>query len=627
MAYPKEVKLSEERENALKMWLNLNITNHRQERSAWVDDLMSWQRDYWAKPTTTVQTFPFHGAANIIIPITGIVYEAVHAKNVTRIFNSLDQLVSLKFFDANWSPFDRDIEKFLDWQILDQMEYKKNLESSLSELELYGTGVMKDGYVRMVKNIMVNGKKVETIQYQGPILKPIPLANFLMPFDSQDPQTAPWCGEEHRNNQFEVRQAEQSGLFRPGTYAKLNTYYTPINSTNLSSNQFVQQTEQLANQVPAWPSRIGWYEIYCAFVEMNEEGKEKGDPIEMVCLYHYDSNTLMSARYLWTEDGRRPYHIGNFIKIPNRWAGKGIAKQQEQFQREITMQHRQRLDAGTIANANMLKVKKLSGISSNEPVFPGKLWFVDEMEDIEPIQFSGTYPAAANNEQQTLYYSQMYSGIHDGTLGMPQVGTPATATSDVARMQEGATKHDYTYHNILDWITSQIKATICNVAYFGASDPRYYSLIPNGDIVEQFFRQPVDLLKSGIFCKISAAAQSDNKLLDRNNWQMLSQIFTQYYQGNMQTAMMIDPKLGMAIGLHSIYASTIAMKKMLESFDIPQSEKLTLEALINGLIPQPESPTGNLGGTQGIPTQQTLSIPASTSQVSEGGSAAQVIEG
>lgn len=597
MAYPKEVYLSPEREETIKLWLMWQINNHRMERSGFVDDITRYNKDYWAVPNETVRKFPFQGAANIVIPITAIVAEAVHARNMQRLF-SQDQLVNLKFFDPNWSPFDRDIELFLDWQLMNQMKFKAKAESAIWEQELFGTGVIKDGYMRLVRNVIYEENEFEVPVYTGPCIDSVPLANFLMPFSALDPQTAPWCGEEHVTNQYELKQLEQAGLFRPGTYDRLSNYYTMANNLNLSSDKFRQSVEKLQNQQPAWPSRLGWYEIYAGFAPQESDGKQK-KLIEYVFLYHLDSNTLLSIRHNWFYDGRRPYEIGVMQKVANRWLGIGIAKQNEQIQRSITTQHRQRLDAGTIANATMMKVKRLSGISPSEPVYPGKLWFVEDMGDIEPLQFNGTYPTAANNEQQTLYYGQQRSGINDLTLGMNQVGTPGTATSDMARLQEGSHKHDYYHSNILDFLSRVIRNTVGNICQWGTSDPRYFEFRENGDIVRQFFDLPPSLLKSGILAEIRMVSQSDNKLLDRNNWMQLVTIFQQYYANAFQSASLIDTKIAVMVAAQSIKASTEAFEHILNTFDIPNAHKLSLRQLIDGLLPQVGNNDGRALQSQG----------------------------
>jgi len=608
MPYPAEVYLSVDAEQALKNKLIFDITNHRGERSQWVDELRKYQKDYWAKPGEDVKKFPFYGAANIVIPLTAIVTEAVHARIMQRLF-TLDHLVSAKFNDATWSQYDRAIERCLDWQILEQMKLRDRIEDAILECIKLGTCVVKDGYKRLVKSVEIDGNLVETVQYQGPWIEPVPLVNFLMPFTSQDPQTAPWCGEEHASSEYETLLMEKSGLFRAGTFEKLNGFYGTLYSTNLSSESYRQDTDRLEKQVPSWPRRVGWYEIYTAIAfDETEPSKKK----EVVILYHFDSNTILSIRDNWDE-GRRPYEIANYIKVEHRWAGIGVAKQNDQFQAEVTMQHRQRLDAGSLANANMIKVKKLSSISPNEPVFPGKMWFLDEMDEIETFQLGGTYPAASNNEQQTLYYAQQRSGINELTLGMPQAGTPGTATSDMARVQESGIKFDYNYNNIRSLLSRLINNTVGNIARFGLSDTRYYDMVPEGPALYQFFSLPPNLLRSGVICKFEVVGQSANKMLDRQNWQTLQQVFAAYYQNAMGVAQLMgNQQLLFAIGLQSINASTIALKQMLESFDIPNSSKLTLEAMINGLLPALSGQAGGgqmQGGGQEALPQAGVSLP------------------
>jgi len=615
MAYPPEVRLSEEAEQALKNQLIFNITNHRGERSGWIDELREYQKDYWAKPNQTVKKFPFTGAANIVIPLTAIVVEAVHARIMQRLF-SLDHLTAAKFVDGAYAQFDRPIERCIDWQILTQMKFRERIEDAILECIKLGTCVVKDGYKRIVKNVEIDGQIVEAVQYQGPWVEPVPLVNFLMPFTSQDPQTAPWCGEEHADSEYDILLMEKAGLFRTGTYEKLSGYYGAIYSTNLSSEAYRQDTERLENQQPMWPRKVGWYEIYMPIIINEADPSMKK---EVVILYHFDSNTILSIRDNWNE-GRRPYEIGQYIKVEHRWAGIGVSKQNVQFQKEVTMQHRQRLDAGSLANANMIKVKKLSNISPNEPVFPGKMWFVDEMDEIQTFQLGGTYPAASNNEQQTLYYAQQRSGINELTLGMPQVGTPGTATSDMARVQESGIKFDYNYNNIRQLLSKVITNTVANMAQFGISDPRYYDMVPEGPILRDFFSQSPNLLRSGVICTFEVVGQSANKMLDRQNWQTIQQMFTAYYQNALGVAqMMQNPQLMMAVGLQSINASTIAFRAMLESFDIPNPDKLTLASLINGLLP---AISGQAGSGEGAGRPQAIGAPSSipvSPEISGGG--------
>jgi hypothetical protein len=67
--YPKEIELSSEKKDQLKYYLREELVRHYFERQVMIDELKAWQTEYWAKPVTEKRTFPFSGAANLIVPL------------------------------------------------------------------------------------------------------------------------------------------------------------------------------------------------------------------------------------------------------------------------------------------------------------------------------------------------------------------------------------------------------------------------------------------------------------------------------------------------------------------------------------------------------------------------------
>ena len=99
----KLLELTEEQEKKLKSHLDLILTNHDGERQPFIEDLIRYQKDYWAKPVTEKRTFPFTGAASIVIPLTAIAFETVHARTMTQLFG-LRQYVSVKPVNPAFAP-------------------------------------------------------------------------------------------------------------------------------------------------------------------------------------------------------------------------------------------------------------------------------------------------------------------------------------------------------------------------------------------------------------------------------------------------------------------------------------------------------------------------------------------
>jgi hypothetical protein len=576
MPYPRLIKLDIETKQKLISYLNEELPNHRSERGAFIDDLISMQKDYWAKAKGT-RTFPFQKASNIVIPLSAIAFEAIHARVMTTLFG-LKQRVSCKAKTPDFSDVAPRLENFYADE-LERMRFRQGIEPSIMEIGKFGTGVGKAGYCRIVKYGMrdVGGSETEfpVIVKQGAEISSVPLSRFLMPFGEVNPQTARWCGEEHSDTEHEIYLHEEGGLFEKGTYEKLKAHFTMSGSGSaVQGDRFEQSQQESENRVPSWPTRVNWVELWMAW---NVDGDDEGRRHEIVVYYHEDSQTVMGIRYNWHADLRRPYRSGVYFPLEHRWTGIGICKQNEQFQKEITTQHRQRLDNATLANMRMLVISKLSGYGPNEPVFPGKMWFVDDMTTfLESVEMTEIYPSAYNNENQSLSYSQQRTGVNDSTLGMPATGTPGTATSELQRVQEGKKKFDYTFNNIKLYVNDLLVDGACEIQQWGSRSIQFY----DGE-VQQILQLPETLIRDGVILEIKLAGEQENKLIDRQNWTQVASMLQSYYTNMLLLAQQLgNPQLIQAIAQKAIVAATEAMKQIAESFDMKNIDRIVFLEII-----------------------------------------------
>lgn len=631
--YPREIKLDEDTEQRLIRYLEDELSRHYAERGSSIDNLQMWQSDYWAEPSTSEATFPFRGAATIIIPLAAITVEAIHARVMTTMF-ALSQFITAKPTSPKWTEHARPVERFLDHKLLREIGIYKPINSSVLEIIKFGTGVAKCGYEKITKTAvreMSDDKEEEftvTIKNSATV-DSVPFARFLMPFIYQDPQSASWCGEEHEYTPYAMRQMETSGMFAEGTIEKMNAHFNSNPTDNAASGgEFQHNQETLEQREPIWPERLQTVEIWCGFDVDNTEklvvdGMVPRESVsntfdkEIVVHYHRQSRTILSLRYNPYEDLRRPYHTGTYFPVEHRWTGIGVCKQVEQFQKEITTQHRQRIDNATLANCRMLKVSSLSKYGPDEPIFPGKIWFVDNENDVSTFQLGEIYPSAYSNENQSNLYVQQRTGVNEVNLGMPQVGTPGTATSDLARIQEGNKKFDYTYRNIKHFVSEVSRSTVLNIKQFGTRAETYYMNVEGGELVKEFFNEDFQLIKEGLLLEISVAGQQDNKLLDRNNWQQVAQLLTGYYDSMLGLAKAKGDQQMMELIINNgMHAATETMKQILESFDLKNVDRIIVQEALqqNGglkkfaTLGEPEqrspdisAPEGMVSSPNGIP--------------------------
>jgi hypothetical protein len=579
MTYPRLLRLESAVEERLISYLDDELQKHDSERSLMLDEIIAWKNDYWAPPATAAGTFPFDGSCTLTIPTTAIAVETIHSRIITTLF-ALPNFVSAKAVSKAWVNSARPFERYFDHELQHSIKFRNVLEDCVLEQVKLGTTIGKAGYTRTVKYAIKEvapgiEEEVPVVVKQGACADAVALSNFLMPFTAKNAQVAPWVGEQHSKTPYEFMLLEQSGFFAPGTRDKIEKWISVMSQGSNGERRVDAEQDEQLNMKPAWPKIIDWVELWLSF-DVDGSGREK----EIVIHYHRDSHTILAARYNWYDDLHRPYRIGVYFPLEHRWRGIGVCKQNEQFSAEITTQHRQRIDNATMANMRMIKISKLSDYGPNEPIFPGKMWFVDNKDDIDVIQMGEVYPSAYNNEGSSLQYSQQRTGVNDSVLGMPQAGTPGTATAELARVQEGRQKFDYYYSNTRIFTNELLGDIAVNMHQFGPRSISWFNHADGGQEAAQFFTMPAESIREGVLLDIKATGQQQNKIVDRQNWTQIAPLYQQYIMGMMQAAQLTgDQKLMMEIIQTGLRGGTEAMRQILETFDVRDLERFLIPSL------------------------------------------------
>lgn len=580
--WPDMLTLDEETETRLKQFLDHEIFKVNTERSELIRDWEQWQTDYWAKPLTTEKNFPFKKAANIVIPVTAIAVEAVHARLMNTLF-SQEPFYSIRPKHEQWVDKAKPIERWLqeEWENPNSLDGYKFCSESLMELIKLGTGVGKSGYEKLVKKTNVptlDGgiePKYATIK-NGATLDYVPVANFLMRIHETDPQTAQWCGEEHISTWAQLKRMALANRMTPEALENIRAWYGH-RLIDGSGTDYKQHVDELAKTKVVWHEEFQWYEIWVAF-DVDGDGVDE----EIVVDFHRESRTILSIRYNWYEDMRRPYRVGNYFPVEGRLYGIGIGKQNEQFQEEVTTIHRQRLDNATIANMRMFAIKKTSGYGPGEPIFPGKMFFLDNpREDIQPLQLGEIYQSSVVNEEISLRHSERRSGVNEVILGLPHAGTPATATGDLVRQQEGTKKFDLVLKNVRRWYGLLGQDILANFQQYGDQARHWWVEGQDGQWVEEFLSLPELLVTYGAIVEVTVSDTVTNRAVERQEWMQMFQVLSAHYDrainlGGLVVQLGADPNLILSIAGKALSASDEIIKRVLQTFNEPNVERFTL---------------------------------------------------
>lgn len=602
--YPRMLSLSDDVKGRLVMWLQDELSRARLELAPLVEDWKSWQTDYWAKPEQEVKNFPFTRAANIVVPLTAIAVEAVHARLMNTI-HAVKPFWSIRPKNREWLEHAKPVENWLQSEAEDpnSLDVFTTTSHSLMEYVKLGTGILKTTYVREVKkSVRTAGDGTEQTYYatirNGAVIDMVPLANFLSRLEETDPQTAPWVGEKHRFSWAQLKRMALSGRIDPEELEKVKVYVgnasVPGGNGN-PSQDYREHVDGLTGAEPNWYERIEIDEIWCSF-DVDGDGIDE----EIVIEFHEESGTLLSARYNWYADLRRPYRVGQYVVVEKRLFGIGVCKQNEQFQKEATTIRRQRLDNATLGNMQMMVVKKSSGYGPGEKIWPGKMWFVNDVEDIRPLKMHDVYHSTFLNEQQVERDSEKRTGVNEVLLGLPQQGTPGTATGDLARIAEGNKRFDLVLRNVRRWWGLVGQDVLSCYQQWGAAGRYWLTEGPKGALVEQVLQMPQSLVRDGAIISLGVTDSIVNRQVEQQQWMSLFQIISGYYQQRITLAQMLatlqqNPMELMVTATAAGHAADEALKRLLESFNIVDPEALQIEEVKRGLLAQ-QTGGGGPGG-------------------------------
>ncbi|KKL53924.1 hypothetical protein LCGC14_2270550, partial [marine sediment metagenome] len=563
--WPKMLKISTERESVLNLWLSSEVTLIWEDKEDIVNDWKLWQKQYWAQPESTVKNFPFQRAANIVIPLTAIAVEAVHARIMNTIF-SVKPFWSIRPRTSRWVESAKPVEEFLQAEVENEnsLDAYAFCSDSLMELVKLGTGIGKSGYEKTIKKSVRTGtdggnEPFYTVTNNGSTLEYVASANFLMRAGEQDPQIAAIVGEEHAFTWGQMKKMVQSGRMMKDAVEGIRHWAATTESEHSgSASSYVDAIEKLDKFEPRWHDKFRVQELWCSFDIDGVDGEDE----EIIVDYHHASSTILSIHYNWYSDLHRPYRVTQYVKVEGRFWGLGIGKQNEQFQTIITTIKRQSLDNATLANMRMLAVKKQSGISSDEPIFPGKIWFLDDpSRDVQVLQMSEIYQSAYANEQSIQLYSDKRTGVNETLLGIPAQGTPGTATGDLARIAEGNKRFDLVLRNIRRWLGLLGQDVLSNYQQFGDQQRHWLVLEEEGGWVERVLNMPQQLVRSGAIVELSATSSITNRQVEQQQWMSLFTVISNYYQKIIELSNLFqDPKLLAAVAQRAVAASDEAMK-------------------------------------------------------------------
>jgi len=334
---------------------------------------------------------------------------------------------------------------------------------------------------------------------------------------------------------------------------------------------------------------------------------------------------VLRAYYNFYQKGLEPFIDFRIMPRDDLFYGYSIPEVLEQSQEEQAQIHNARRDANTIANVPGWK-KRIYGSAPDPSAewYPGKVFDLEAMEDLEAIQFQGNYNSMIEEEQYLLQLTERYTGIQtpmqgfgagamEGKRGIySSQGTMALLAEGNKRLDIFNRRFRFPFHRLGNLIFHSYKD-------FGDNADEIAAFGKNSQALQQVFNIQEPANYRGLFFDIGASDSGTNRELDRQNLLLMANTMASYYRQIVESATLYA-QIPEENPLRPIITAVLDGAKdladrLLFAFEIGDRDRLLpdmREILSGGLgregatqppgLPEPEEPLG-VGQVQDLSTR------------------------
>lgn len=373
---------------------------------------------------------PWENSSNFHVPMIFTYGKAIHAR-LWQLFSDFDRLFGVQANQEVFQEREPKIKQFMGWILSkyanNRLGTKDVFDEWLHDNVYEGSGFLKCYWGRQVSTFLdvvpvtqvtsqlsfdrenlvgvnsetqkvVEKEIVRTEVLETPQIRRILLEDILMPVGQSDPQDCDWLGHRVYMTDEELKMAVKNGMFDYDVSEEAIKHKENFLASRETSEYIKQERRQIDgnDQDPYMDEKhvlIEWYGKMYVEPDVDEDDfdvdLEKLEQ-EVVAWVHRGSGKLLGWTYLHriSPSGIRPIFKSDFIKIPSRSNGAGVAEVLQDISNMTDTIYNMRIDNGTISSLPMGVYRSSSGLKPDIiKMQPGTLYPVDDVNDVRMIQF------------------------------------------------------------------------------------------------------------------------------------------------------------------------------------------------------------------------------------------------
>jgi hypothetical protein len=599
---PPEVELKEDQKKKLVNYLISELSLADAERRDSLYDFARWRRKYRTKFPEFPKDWPLANSSQITIPVIKTAVQTL----TSRVFQTVmaaEPMLSCRSKNPKYQDFAVDYEEFLELYNKERLDLENVLDTVVTETIQLGTSIVevttkKDRRAIMTYDPLTKRYK-KTIKevYNGPVVYHFPIEDFWARIGYQDAQKMPWCGKEMRLTWSEIKGMALSGDFDPEQINKI--WRLPESVGSKSPSQV--DTEVIEDREP-----MNWaeYRIFELSVRWDVDGD--GLDEELLLYFHWESRTLLRTKFNTFRNNRRPWIIFRYLRVPHRLYGEGMCEILEHLQEEISTIHNQRLDNATVANLQIILVKKLiRGLSPGDRLWSGKIVKANQ-EDVGTLRLGEIYPSTTQNETMAYGYARELSGVGEVATGQAQPVTRTTATAQLSLLEELNRRFDKPIKSIRKSMREIGVHCSDLMADYGTNGLAEEWLgDERGARVEQGLADPMTFSPGNARIQVLATKSTVNREVEFQSAIAVMNMIVQMGQQMMQLAQLAGPQAAGVVAHELVGAIREPWKKVMQYSDSQNVEEaMSVLNVLTRILPPPES-LGGMAGAEATANAET----------------------
>ena len=597
---PAAVVFGDGREESLRLWSTWELQQAIGNRSGLEQLWVNWLAEYRPPVDNATKEFPWVGASNRVIPLSALNTDPLLAKFLTTL-TAPPNLWTIQPLNDRWVNVAKPLQDFLQFLDETQLHLFPTLYRGLLEFVKLGTCVFKTGWFyekRKGKSYDAQGKIVPaTHLVSRPYVDFVSLNDFIIPggydnIQADDYRGAPWVAERFwmRYPDFLARAQGQEPFlpqYDPEAVEKIKNYIQ-ITRTKL------EQERDVLEENPPWRmQRIELFEFHTRFGV-----RDDSDIDDLVLTIHLPTRTILRTVLNPYRHGQRPYECARYIR-GDGFYGIGVVEQSHMFQEWLSMLANYQTDNVLAANATMIAAKLGANVVPGEPVYPGKVWALDDpANDLKVFKLADIYPSLPALGAMVQQWSERRTGLSDLQFGnMNNMPSRTPATSMLSLLQEGNRRFDLSLKelrlNCLDRVGLRLLQMLQQFAADPVIDPdrKYLRLAATvlgqvpGQWLSQILELPIEEIENGVGCAVSATSGTANKEVEKQSFlalvQLQAQLAPQYLQLSQiaTNPQVLQSAPGVAQTATELYHGFAELqKRLLEQYDVRNPEEILVNA-------------------------------------------------